>query len=81
MAPIKTERLVKELEKLKMEMDGGQLGHGEYDQRLSRVIKELRERGLEGDRDEITAAIDDCLERGIITPGVKDHLVKRFGLA
>ena len=44
MAPIKTERLVKELEKLKLEMDGGQLGHGEYDQRLSRVIKELRER-------------------------------------
>ena len=80
MAPIKTERLVKELEKLKLEMDGGQLRHGEYDQRLSRVIKELRDRGLEGDRKEITGAIDDCLNRGIITPGVKDHLIKRFGL-
>jgi len=80
MAPIKTERLVKQLEKRKLEMDGGQLGHGEYDQRLLRVINELRERGLEGDRKEITGAVDDCLNRGIITPGVKDHLLKRLGL-
>jgi hypothetical protein len=80
MAPITTERLVKELEKLKTEMDMGRLGHGEYDQRLSRVIQELRERRLEGDREEITAAITDALDRGIITPGVKDHLIKRLGL-
>ena len=80
MAPIKTERIVQELEKLKLEMDGGQLAHGQYDQRLSRVIQELRDRGLEGDRTEILAALDDCLSRGIITPGVKDHLMKRFGL-
>jgi hypothetical protein len=81
MAPITTERFVKELEKLKTEMDMGNLGHGEYDQRLSRVIQELRERGIDADRAEISAAIDGALDGGIITPSVKDHLMKRLGLA
>ena len=29
----------------------------------------------------ITAALNDALSRGIITPAVKDHLEKRLGLA
>lgn len=80
MAPISTERLVKELEKLKAAMDSGSLAHSEYDQRLSRVIRELRERGVEGERADMHAAIDDALARGVITPSVKNHLVKRLGL-
>jgi hypothetical protein len=78
--PIKIERLTKELEKLHAEMIGGAFGHSEYDQRLARVIHELRERGIDGDRAQITAALDDALSRGIITPAVKDHLEKRLGL-
>ena len=78
--PIKIERLTKELEKLHEEMMSGAYGHGEYDQRLARVIQELRERGIDGDRPQITAALDDALSRGIITPAVKDHLEKRLGL-
>jgi hypothetical protein len=80
MSPISTERLVKELEKLKAAMDSGTLDHGEYDQRLSRVIRELRERGVEGERADMHAAIDGALERGVITPSVKSHLLKRLGL-
>ena len=78
--PISVQRLVQELEKLKQEMDTGKLKHGDYDQRLARVIQELRERKLDADRPKITAAIDDALKRGVITPGVKEHLEKRLGL-
>jgi hypothetical protein len=78
--PIKIERLTKELEKLHEEMTSGAYGHSEYDQRLARVIHELRERGIDGDRPQITAALDDALSRGTITPAVKDHLEKRLGL-
>ncbi len=78
---ISVERLVQELEKLKGEMDAGRLRSGEYDQRLARVIQELRDRGIDADRAEITAAVADALSRGVITPGVKAHLEKRLGIA
>ncbi len=78
---ISVERFVQELEKLKGEMDAGRLRSGEYDQRLARVIQELRDRGIEADRAEITAAVADALSRGVITPGVKAHLEKRLGIA
>jgi hypothetical protein len=80
-APVSIERFVQELEALKKEMDAGKLAHGEYDQRLARALGELRERGLDADRSRVTAAIDDAAKRGIITPAVKNHLVKRLGLS
>lgn len=80
MAEITVERFVQELEKLKSEMDAGGLASGQYDQRLSRVIQELRERGIAEDRAAVNAALADCLDRGVITPSVKDHLEKRLGL-
>lgn len=78
---VSIERFVQELEKLKVEMDAGRLKHGDYDQRLARVIQETRAGGLDADRAGITAAIADALTRGVITPGVKAHLEKRLGLA
>ena len=77
---ISVARLVEQLEKLHKEMTSGKLKHGEYDQRLSRVIHELRERGIDADRPKITGALDDALKRGIITPSVKTHLENRLGL-
>lgn len=79
--PVTIERFVKELEKLRTEMDAGNLQHSEYDQRLARVISELRERGLDGDRTKVTAALDDAAKRGVIPPGVKQHLLTKLGLA
>ena len=78
--PVPITRIVEELEKLKSEMDAGNLKHSEYDQRLARVLGELRERGVDGDRAKVTAALDDLSKRGVITPGVRDHLEKRLGL-
>jgi hypothetical protein len=79
--PVSIERFVQELEKLKSEMDAGNLKHSEYDQRLARVISELRERGLDGDRTKVMAALDDAAKRNVITPGVKAHLLIKLGLA
>ena len=78
--PITIERFVEELENLKKEMTSGNLEHSEYDQRLARVITELRERGLDADRPKITATLEDVLAKGIITPSVKEHLEKKLGL-
>lgn len=81
MAGVAVARLIAELEKLKKEMDAGTLRHGEYDQRLARVIGELRDQGVTADRAQITAAIDDAAKRGTITPSVKSHLEKKLGLS
>src|SRR5207247_10185467 len=80
MAAVSVERLVQELEKLKQQMDAGALKAGDYDQRLARVIRELRERKLDADRPAIAAALADALRRGVITPAVKTHIEKRLGL-
>jgi hypothetical protein len=79
--PVSLERFVQELERLKKEVDGGRLVHGEYDQRLARVIGELRERKLDADRGAVNSTLDGLLKRGIITPGVRDHIAKRLGIA
>lgn len=78
--PVTMERFVQELEKLKVEMDAGRLRHGEYDQRLARLIQELRERGLDADRPMMKTTIEGLYQRGTITPGVKEHLEKRLGI-
>lgn len=78
---ISLERFVQEMEKLKQEMDARDFRHGEYDQRLARIIGELRERKLEADRSQISSTLDDLLKRGIITPAVKSHLESRLGLS
>jgi hypothetical protein len=80
MAPVTVQRFVKELEKLKQEMDAGTLKSREYDERLARVIRELREQGLDADRAGITAALADAVKRGVITPEVHEHLRHRLGL-
>src|SRR2546428_9046591 len=57
MPPVSIERFLKELEKLKRDMDAGKLKSGVYDQRLARALQELRERGVDADRTQITAAL------------------------
>lgn len=81
MAAISLDRFIQQMERLKEEMDAGHLRHGDYDQRLARVIQELRELGLDADRPRITATLENLLTRGVITTSVKHHLEKRLGLA
>ena len=78
---VSMQALVKKLEQLKSEMDAGKLKHGEYDQRLARMIGELRDLKVDADRAKMNSTLDDVLRRGVITPAVKAHLEKRLGLA
>ena len=80
MTPITIQRLVKELEKLKQDMDAGTLQPEDYDGRLARVIRELRERGLDADRAVATAALADAVTRGIITSPTEAHIRSRLDL-
>ena len=79
--PITVQRLISELEGLKREVDAGGLRSGEYDQRLARLIGELRERRIYADRNQLQGALDDAHNRGIITASAKLHIEKRLGLA
>lgn len=79
-SPISIERFVQELEKLRAGMVNGEYKAGEYDQRLARTMRELRERGIDGDRADVIAALDAALQSGTITDSVRAHLQKRFGL-
>lgn len=81
MAPITLRRFVQELDKLKDATDAGRLKANDYDVRLARIIRELRERGLDADRAAATAALADAFHRGIITGPVEAHLQHRLGLA
>jgi hypothetical protein len=81
MAGVAATRLITALEKLKVEMDAGNLKHGEYDQRLARIIGELRDQGISADRPQLQAAIDNAAQRGVIPPSVKSHLEKKLGLS
>lgn len=80
MTPITIQRLLKELEKLKRDTDAGTLQPEDYDSRLARVIRELRERGLEADRAVATAALADAVTRGVISSPVETHIRTRLGL-
>ena len=80
MTPITIQRFVKELDKLKQEVDAGTLGADNYDGRLARIIGELRERGLDADRAVATAALADAVARGVITSPVEAHIQSRLGL-
>jgi len=81
MAPVSLERFMKELEKLRQQMDSGKLKSGDYDQRLARAIQELRDLKLDANRAAVGQALADALQRGVITPAVKAHIEKRLGLA
>lgn len=81
MAPVTLQRLVRELGKLKQEVDKGGLKPADYDTRLARIIQELRDRGLDADRAATTAALADAVKQGVITPPVEAHLRQRLGLA
>jgi hypothetical protein len=80
MAPITIQRFITELDKLKQDTDAGTLQPEDYDGRLARVIRELKDRGLDGDRAVATAALADAVTRGSITAPVEEHIRNRLGL-
>lgn len=80
MTPITIQRFIKELDKLKQDVDAGALQPQNYDGRLARIIRELRERGLDADRAAATAALADAVTRGVLTSPMKEHIQSKLGL-
>jgi hypothetical protein len=80
MSPITIQRFVLELDKLKREVDAGTLHAEDYDGRLARIIRELRERGLDADRAAATAALADAVTRGVISSPMNVDIQQRLGL-
>ena len=80
MAPITLQRFLAELNKLKQDTEAGTLQPEDYDGRLARVIRDLRERGLDADRAAATAALADAVTGGVISAPVELHIRSRLGL-
>ena len=80
MVPITLQRFLAELNKLKQDTEAGTLQPEDYDGRLARVIRDLRERGLDADRAAATAALADAVTRGVISAPVELHIRNRLGL-
>jgi hypothetical protein len=78
--PVTIDRLRQELQHLKTEMDANRLATTEYDQRLARIIQELRENSLDSDRQHLNTMLDELTRDGTLTPSVRAHLDKRLGL-
>lgn len=80
MVPITLQRFLAELNKLKQDTEAGTLQPEDYDGRLARVIRDLRDRGLDADRAAATAALADAVTRGVISAPVELHIRNRLGL-
>ena len=80
LTPISIARVVQELKSLSEGRKSGKYDPDEYEHRFSRMISELRDRRIAGNRAEIMAGISPLQADGTITPGDWRRLVKQLGL-
>ncbi len=80
LTPIKPARLVKELRKLTEGRTSGEYTAQEYEHRFARMVGELRDRQIAGNRAEILAAITPLKTDGTLDPGAWERLTKSLGL-
>jgi len=78
--PIAPARLAKEIRQLSEGRKSGQYAADEYEHRFARMIGELRERSIDGNRTEIMAALNPLRLDGTLDPAAWDRLTKSLGL-
>lgn len=78
--PVAASRVARELAHLSDMRANGELDRDEYEHRFSRMISELRDRRIEGNRQEIIAAIKPLLDDGRIHAAEYDRFVQQMGL-
>ncbi|HXW97344.1 MAG TPA: hypothetical protein VEI47_07140 [Gemmatimonadales bacterium] len=78
--PIKPARIATEIAKLSAARREGEIQASEYDQRFARMIQELRERHIDGTRDDIIAALKPLLSSGEITEKEHFRLLAQLGM-
>lgn len=80
MTSIKPARIAQEIAKLSAKRKSGEIKADVYDQMFARVIQELRERRIDGGRDEIHAALKPLVDSGDITEKEEFRLMKQLGM-
>jgi hypothetical protein len=78
--PIKPDRLATELKRLVEGKKTGQYDADEYEHRFARMVGELRDRSIDGNRAEILAALTPLKADGTLDPRAWDRLTKSLGL-
>ena len=78
--PIKPARIAEEIAKLSAAKRAGEIRPDMYDQKFARVIQELRERHIDGTREEIQAALKPLIASGDITEKEQFRLLKQLGM-
>ncbi|MGH7658319.1 MAG: hypothetical protein ACREL6_08790 [Gemmatimonadales bacterium] len=79
--PVTPERVVQELRSLHAKRASGELNAANWDQRFARMVGELRERRISGNRAEINAALEPLRTEGILSDTDWIRLTKQLGLA
>lgn len=80
LTPIKPARIAQEIAKLSAMRRSGELKADAYDQKFARMIQELRDRRVDGSRDDIQAALKPLLDAGDITEKEHFRLLKQLGM-
>lgn len=79
--PITPTRVATELRRLSEGRKSGQYDADEYEHRFARMVGELRDRSIDGNRAEIMAALTPLKQDGTLDPGAWERLTKSLGLA
>jgi hypothetical protein len=79
--PVSPARVAEELRKLSTQRQSGTLKADEYEHRFSRMISELRDRRIDGNRADILATLTPLLEQGVVTAEDWRRLTRQLGLA
>lgn len=78
--PITPARIAQELIKLTSARRSGEFTPATYDQRFARMIRELNERRIDGDRAAVHAALLPLVEQNTISRMEFERLVKQLGM-
>ncbi|HET6577257.1 MAG TPA: hypothetical protein VFG66_02990 [Gemmatimonadales bacterium] len=79
--PVTPARVAEELRKLSSQRASGDLEADEYEHRFARMVSELRDRRIDGSRQEILATLTPLLRDGVVTAEDWRRLTRQLGLA
>lgn len=78
--PVSPSRVAQELTSLSERRKNKELDPDEYEHRFARMISELRDRRIDGNRAEILAALTPLKDNGTVSLTDWDRLVRSLGL-
>lgn len=79
--PITPTRLAEEIRRLSSMRKNGELDRAGFDQRFARMVGELRERRIDGSRDDIAKALAPLRSEDLLRPEEWFRLEKQLGLS